>query len=324
MTAPPITEARRIWSLPPELRVLAMILLLDVCLALWFTLNWPPGMAFVVSQVPTLGVAGMIWGLLPSERTEALSEWISARLQQPAVTATLRTTLGGLVLLSTTVNTVVVQGDPVSPEWVYRFNGRDEMPHGVPARTVDEVRLRRGGGDQYFWIWMWPWGRTIWLQSTTRLINQSQHVRPWWPTRLHFDDDFGTPIALAVLPGINALQDDSVRVLITGRSSSDTVGVGMFPLRGGALLFSFGGGIVSRQATDAWRPIADSLQTLGLDSAFTAQIATTWRDAMRGARTWRRLQLNDTVQVRVFGASRTPLDYEVPIVDSLSHVLVGR
>lgn len=324
MTPPSVAVQPQPGSLPPELRVLAVILVTDVCLALWFTLNWPPGMAVVVSQVPTLGVAGMIWGLLPRDRTAALAEWTSAFLQRSAVTATLLTTFGGMALFSSVVNTVVVQGDPVSPEWVYRFDGLDETPHGVPAAKVDSVRLRRGGGPQYFWVWTWPWGRTIWMQTSTRLINKSQRVLPWTPTRLHFDDDFGTPVTLAVLPGMDAMRDDSLQVLVTGRSDSDTVGIGRFPARGGALLFSFGGGTVSDAATESWRQTADSLRTQGLDSAFTAQIAATWRDAMRGARTWRRLQLNDTVHVRLFGAKRAPIDYEVPIVDSIAHVLVGR
>lgn len=324
MTPPTIAAPRATVPLPPELRVLAVILLTDVCLALWFTLNWPPGMAFVVSQVPTLGVASMIWGLLPSERTALLADWIAQLLQRRVVTATLLTTLGGLALLSSTVNTVVVQGDPASPEWVYRFDGRDETPHGVPALAVDSLRLRRGGGPVYFRVWMWPWGRTIWMQTSTRLSNASQRVMPWSPTRLTFDDDFGTPITLAVLPGLDAMRDDSLQVLLTGRTDADTVGIGTLPARGGALLFSFGGGTVSANATESWRASADSLRTLGLDSAFTAQIAVTWRDAMRGARTWRRLQLNDTVHVRLVGGNRAPLVYEVAIADSISHVFVGR
>ncbi len=324
MTAPPVAEPDAAVTLPPELRVLAVILITDVCLALWFTLNWPPGMAFVVSQVPTLGVASMIWGLLPRERTVVLADWIARLLRRRVVSATLLTTLGGLALLSSIVNTVVVQGDPASPEWVYRFDGRDETPHGVPALAVDSLRLRRGGGPLYFRVWLWPWGRTIWMQTSTRLSNTSRRVMPWNPTRLTFDDDFGTPITLAVLPGMDALRDDSLQVLITGRTDADTVGIGRLPTRGGALLFSFGGGGVAASATESWRASADSLRALGHDSAFTAQLAATWRDAMRGSRTWRRLQLHDTVHVRLLGLNRAPLVYEVALADSVSHVLVGR
>lgn len=324
MTSPPQADPQRTTTLPPEVRVVALLFVIDLCLALWFTLNWPPGMAFVVSQVPTLGVASMMWGLLPRERTATLSEWIAALLQQRWISGALVLLCGGLTLLSCLVNTVVVRGDPLSPEWVYRYDGLDELAHGAPAIAVDSLRLRRGGGPLYFRVWTRPWGRTVWFQSSTRLINQTQHVLPWKPTRLSLDDDFGSPVTLAVLPSPEVMSLDSVQVLVTGRALADTLGLATLPTGGGALLLSFGGGIVSMKAADTWRSSADSLRVNGLDSAFTDQLAATWRNGMRGARTWRRLQLNDTVHVRVSAAHREAALHEVPIADSLTRFLVVR
>ena len=47
MTSPPQADPQRTTTLPPEVRVVALLFVIDLCLALWFTLNWPPGMAFV-------------------------------------------------------------------------------------------------------------------------------------------------------------------------------------------------------------------------------------------------------------------------------------
>ncbi|MBC7841864.1 MAG: hypothetical protein H7099_06115 [Gemmatimonadaceae bacterium] len=324
MTSQPYEDPQRLKTLPPEVRVVVLLFVIDLCLALWFTLNWPPGMAFVVSQVPTLGVASMMWGLLPRERTSSLSDWIATVLQHRLMSAALVLLFGGLTLLSCLVNTVVVRGDPLSPEWVYRYDGLDELAHGAAAIPADSLRLRRGSGPLYFRVWMWPWGRPVWFQSTTRLINQAQHIVPWKPTQLSLDDDFGMPVTIAVLPGLEAMRLDSVQVLVTGRTLADTLATGMLPTGGGALLLSFGGGIVSAKAAEAWRSTADSLRSDGLDSAFTDQLAVTWRNGMRGARTWRRLQLNDTVHVRVSAAHREAAVHEVPIADSLTRFLVLR
>ena len=324
MTSAPQADTQRTTTLPPEVRVVALLFVIDLCLALWFTLNWPPGMAFVVSQVPTIGVASMMWGLLPRERTATLSEWIATVLQRRWMSAALVMLFGGLTLLSCVVNTVVVRGDPLSPEWVYRYDGVDELAHGAVAIPVDSLRLRRGSGPLYFRVWMWPWGRPVWFQSSTRLINQAQHILPWKPTRLSLDDDFGMPVTVAVLPGLEAMSLDSVQVLVTGRTVADTLATGILPTGGGALLLSFGGGIVSAKAAEAWRSTADSLRLDGLDSAFTVKLAATWQNGMRGARTWRRLQLNDTVHVRVSAAHREAAFHEVPIADSLTRFLVLR
>jgi hypothetical protein len=322
MTTSPLAGQSTTVSLPPEIRVVAMIFLIDILLALWFTLNWPPGMAFVVSQVPSLGVASMIWGLLPGDRKDSLSSWIAVRLQRSWLSAALLSIFGGLTLLSCVVNTVEVNGDPSSPEWVYRFDGIDERLHGAPVIVADSQRLRRGGGPQFFRVWTWPWGRTIWLQSGNRVVNRAPRVLPWRPTTLSLDDDFSTPITVAVLPGQEAMRSDSISIVLTGRAASDTIATGTLPRGGGALLFSFGGGTVSAKAAERWRATADSIG--GLDSAFTAQFAATWRVGMSGTRTWRRLQLNDTVQVRVFRASKEMAVHEVAIADSLARVLVLR
>ncbi len=317
-TAPPTPTA-----LPPEVRVVVLLFCIDVCLALWFTLNWPPGMAFVVSQVPTLGVASMLWGVLPRERTDSLSLWVTAALQQRRLKTTLWLLGGGLTLLSCVINTVVVHGDPSGPEWIYRYDGLDERPHGAPVIAVDSARLRRGAGPVYFRVWTWPWGRSVWFQSDTRLGNQAQRIMPWQPTRLSLDDDFGTPVTLAVLPGMEASLD-SVRVLVTGRTDTDTIASSLLPRSGGALVLSFGGGTVSVRAAESWRSTADSFITDEADSAVAVTLAATWQRGMRGVRTWRRLQLNDTVYVRVTGTQREHFVHEVPIVDSLTSILVLR
>lgn len=293
------------------MRALGVLLLADILAALWCTLNWPPGMAFVVSQVPTLGAFGLLWGFLPKGRKDELGVLIGAWLQDRRVQSALVVLLAAITVLTFSVNTVAVQGDPSSPTWVYRFAGLDERPGGMISNARDSVRLRRGAGVQYFWVFTPPWGRTMWFESSTRISHRVHTVLPWRPNVLSYDDDFGRPVGVVLLPGYGALTEGQVRYLVTGRAADDTIGTADMPEAGGAVVLSFG-------RTDA-STARSSWATLAAD---TVQLAA-WAQNARSASAWRRLQLGDTIKLTAFGRTSTPLfTREVTIADSLTPLVI--
>ena len=288
-----------------------MLFLADVLAALWCTLNWPPGMAFVLSQVPTLGAFGLLWGFLPKGRKDELGVVVGAWLEKRRVQSGLIVLLALIVVVTFTMNTVAVQGDPASPTWVYRYAGEDERPGGVVSNPRDSVRLRRGGGVQYFWMFTPPWGRRTWFESPARISHKVHTVLPWKRTALSYDDDFGRPIGVALLPGYGALTEGQVRYLVTGRAMEDTIGTAEMPEAGGAVVLTFGRtDLAAARAT--WAGFAaDSVQSAA------------WLANARSAPAWRRLQLGDTIKVSAFGRASTPIfTREVTIADSLTPLVI--
>ena len=102
-------------TLAPEFRALGILLVADVLAALWCTLNWPPGMAFVVSQVPTLGAFGLLWGLLPKGRKDELGVLVELMVATSASAIGAGVLLAAIVVATFSVNTVAMQGDPPVP-----------------------------------------------------------------------------------------------------------------------------------------------------------------------------------------------------------------
>ena len=268
-------------------------------------------MAFVVSQVPTLGAFGLLWGFLPKGRKDELGVIVGAWLERRRVQSALIVLLASIVVLTFTVNTVAIEGDPASPTWVYRYAGADERPGGAVSSPRDSVRLRRGGGVQYFWMFTPPWGRATWFESPSRISHKVHTVLPWKRTALSYEDDFGRPIGIALLPGYGALTEGQVRYLVTGRAMDDTIGTAEMPEAGGAVVLTFGRADISA-AGSAWAAFA----------ADTVQSAAWLRNA-RSVPAWRRLQLGDTIKVSAFGRAATPIfTREVTIADSLTPLVI--
>jgi len=194
---------------------------------------------------------------------------------------------------------------------VYRYAGDDERPGGVVETPRDSVRLRRGGGVQYFWMFTPPWGRRAWFESPTRISHKVQTVLPWRRTVLSYDDDFGRPIGVALLPGYGALTEGQVRYLITGRATNDTIGTADMPEAGGAVVLTFGRTDLSAAGATWTGFAADTAQSAG------------WLRNARLSPAWRRLQLGDTIKVSAFGRALTPIfTREVTIADSLTPLVI--
>ena len=158
-----------------------------------------------------IGAFGLLWGFLPKARKDELGVIVGAWLQDRRVQSAFVVLLASIVIFTFSVNTVSVQGDPASPTWVYRYAGSDERPGGVVRSPRDSVRLRRGGGAQYFWMFTPPWGRRMWFESPSRISHKVHTVLPWKRTVLSYDDDFGRPVGVALLPGYGAYGTARVR-----------------------------------------------------------------------------------------------------------------
>ena len=128
---------------------------------------------------------------------------------------------------------------------------------------------------------------------------------------LSYDDDFGRPVGVALLPGYGALTEGQVRYLITGRAANDTIGSADMPEAGGAIVLTFGRTDMAA-AGATWLALA----------AVSVQ-AMAWMTNARPAAAWRRLQLGDTIKVSAFGRALTPLfTREVTLVDSLTPLVI--
>src|SRR6266567_8277562 len=66
-----------------ELRPLLMLLLLDGAVGLWSSLHAPWLQRFFISQIPLVGVAGLVWGFLEGDLKKAVAARISAGLRRP-------------------------------------------------------------------------------------------------------------------------------------------------------------------------------------------------------------------------------------------------
>ena len=83
-------------------------------------------------------------------------------------------------------------------------------------------------------------GTQGWFESSSRISHKVHSVLPWRRTALSYDDDFGRPIGVALLPGYAALTEGQVRYLVTGRATDDTIGTADMPEAGGAVVLAFG------------------------------------------------------------------------------------
>ena len=308
-------------ALPLEVRAVAVLLALEVAAGVWFALNWPPGMSLFLSQIPAIGAVGMVWGFLPNATKAAFGEWFAARLRRPRVWISTAALLASTLCLSCFANTVSVVGAPPNATWIHLQSGQALRPGSGMLAPSDSLRLRRGADRHYFWVWTSPFGRRVWLRSSSHLTPDGVTVLPWRPTTVEYPDDFEVPAVLAALPGAEALEEITSprpwRVVITEAGAGDTLAVDTLNSPG-AVLFAFISTEGPHDPSGAFRTEADRLPG-GADSILLQM----WSDSARSRYTRRPLRANERVKiVAVDSLGKSVSTREVTLNNGLTTTLV--
>lgn len=296
---PPVPPAPSAAALPLEVRAIGVFLAFEIAAGLWFALNWPPGMSVFLSQIPAFGAVGMVWGFLPKEPKEAFGLWLAARLRRPRVWMSIAFVFATTLCASCFVNTVAVTGAPSDATWIHLHRGDVVRTANDALPPADSLRLRRGSGPLYFWLWTWPAGRSVWLRSASHLTPDGRRVLPWRPTSLDYPDDFELPSVLAALPGKQAIFEmaspQPMRIFVLELLTGDTLAVDTIATPG-AVLFGFLRSDVPSDAAEQWRREAEQLAG-GIDSL----VLGAWVSGGRARFTRRPLRAEQRLRVLAVG-----------------------
>ena len=230
---------------PLEARALAAFLVFDLIGGIWLALHYPPGMSLFLSQVPVVGIAGAVWGFLPDPQKDMLGRWLAGVLRLRAVFSFMVLILGGLAALTFVLATVrvdAVESDVATMLWLVPGSQR-EVDQG--HRTVlDSARLNRLTTPHFFFVFLSPTGRRVWLHSSTHITARDLRIRPWLPNRLQYPDDFTPMTAIAVLPSPQSFpvlaSHQSVTLVLRDLYRDDTLGIATIKadLRGQMVTFT--------------------------------------------------------------------------------------
>lgn len=209
-------------ALPPELRALVVLVLLDLLTGVWLGLHTKGVLSvFLAPQIPAVGAGALFWGFLPDEPKAAFGRWLAWRLGQRGVFWT-AVSLGGAGLIATGfLSTVVVDSvDPGISTPLHVLRGTWRRPDTAGAAVL---RLNRLTSPQYHRLAIWPTGSPVWLHTATHITARDRAVRPWIPLRLQYPDDFEPMVTVAVLPVDKVrpkLSRGDTRLRVTAEDSS--------------------------------------------------------------------------------------------------------
>ncbi|MEP7001393.1 MAG: hypothetical protein ABI969_12995 [bacterium] len=213
-----------------ELRPLVMLLVLDGAVGLWSSLHAPWLQRFFITQIPLVGIVGLVWGLLGDDVKQGVTTRVTAWLRQPHVYKSLVGFAGVFFVITLVRSTVEVRAlDPASSEVLFRVNGtpRDvplarapldsavcppapppgSAPTVRPARTTmaaapaaDSALLNRLTTPVAFGVWTWPIGREVWFHTETHVSPRAIRVWPWLRSSLQYPEEFDQVSRVRALP----------------------------------------------------------------------------------------------------------------------------
>ncbi len=213
-----------------ELRPLLLLLVLDGAVGLWSSLHAPWLQRFFFSQIPLVGLFGLIWGLLGEDTKKGVTARITARLRRPQLYRGLVGFAIAFFVVTMVRSTVEVRAlDPASSEVLFKVGGtpRDVQaasapidsvvcaparptvggttsrvaPRVIPTSTdADSTLLNRLTTPIEFGVWTWPIGRNIWLYTATHVSPRAIRVWPWWRRSLQYPEEFDEVARVRALP----------------------------------------------------------------------------------------------------------------------------
>lgn len=294
-------------SLPPEFRALAALVAIDLLAGVWVQLHRERLLSILyLAQVPGVGVGGLAWGFLPDARKSQFGEWLAERLRRPGVFLGSVGVGVAALLLSAFRSTIVLSAvNPEVSSTVLLVQGRQERPDSVAVARSDSLRLNRLTTPVYHSLWIWPWGRQVWLYSRTSVSFRDWKVYPWIPLRLQYPDDFVPMAAVAVLPAPSTLMhlhDAGIRLVLRDRDGTDTVAVETLDEHGFLAAFAPPGPLPP-EVRARWR---QALSAIDPDTSFVNPVLRRW-EAGDWIRTRRPLQKGDSLTWEIRAAAGAAL-----------------
>jgi hypothetical protein len=187
--------------MPIEVRVIAVILVIEVVAALWMHLHAEQWLAVFLTHLPALGLAGLAWGVVPEGSKDVFRDKIRGVLTYKPVWIGLVCLLGAMFLTTCFVSSVhVASVDPDVRTRLQLIAGERSLADSAALDAAQSRPLNRLTTPVTFRTWFaQPFGRRMWVYGG-HLASLSHHVYPWRPTMLQYPDDFDTLATLAVLP----------------------------------------------------------------------------------------------------------------------------
>lgn len=225
MTATSDASVQSREPVPMEVRVIAVILAIEVVIAMWMRLHAEEWLALFLTHLPALGLAGLAWGVVPDDSKARVRARVRRILGVSSVWWTLIGVLVALVITSCFVSSVhVASVDPDVRTRVRLVSGERRLGDSAQLRVAESQPLNRLTTPITFRTWFrQPFGARMWVVGG-HLATVSRHVYPWRPTMLQFPDDFDTLATLAILPTtrISAYGRERAWPEFTLRDASDT------------------------------------------------------------------------------------------------------
>jgi len=206
-----------------DLRPFVLLLVLDALVGVWSSLHAPALQRFFITQIPLIGLAGLLWGFLEGDLKPVVAKRLLGWLRKPATYRTLVGLTTAFVVFTLGWSTVEVSAlEPTSSELVFRANGTprdlgavaalpdsavcpDSAAHAGAARSdeqagADSALLNRLTTPLSFGMWIWPAGRNVWFYTGTHVSGRAIRVWPWWRRSLQYPEDFDEVAAVRALP----------------------------------------------------------------------------------------------------------------------------
>jgi hypothetical protein len=213
-----------------ELRPLVLLLVLDGAVGLWSSLHAPWLQRFFISQIPLVGIVGLVWGLLGDDVKKGVTARITATLRQPHIYKSLVGFAAVFFAITLVRSTVEIRAlDPASSEVLFRVNGAprdvpvslapldsavctpEPQPGGagkaqptqattVAAVAADSALLNRLTTPVAFGVWTWPIGREVWFHTETHVSSHAIRVWPWLRLSLQYPEEFAQVSHVRTLP----------------------------------------------------------------------------------------------------------------------------
>jgi hypothetical protein len=222
-------------GMPHALRAIVVLLLLDLFIGIWMRLHAERWLAFFLTHLPVLGLAGILWGFTPDES----KQWLEQRMRRALESRWTWVASSVLVLALLAVGAVytsvhVELEDPAVRTPVRLVRGERTRRDTAAVRTASAEPLNRLTSPVTFSVWLPPTGRRMWVYAGT-LASASKRVMPLWPTRVRYPDDFDTLATLAVLPAPSMLlytSDTAAPPTLTIREAGTAIELARAPLKG--------------------------------------------------------------------------------------------
>ena len=259
--------------LPAEFRTLGTLLAVDIAFGAWLALNTGGGLsAFVGTQLPAVGIGGLLWGLLPDDAKKRFGEWLVRLLRRSALRYAALILLGAGFVVSLFYGSVLIESvDPAASTMVYLVRGGMRLPGATTITVRDSTRLNRLTTPLHDRLFITPViGSRVWVYTPTH-VSAGLHVYPWIGATARYPDDFDSLAILALLPSEKTADKLPVTLQVW---LEDSTLVASDTLANSSNLLAFTRRQPDPADTARWR---DTLTAISHDTGYVNPMMQTWK-----------------------------------------------